>query len=100
MAETAAKKAPNELHAALNKQLAAEARTYRLHWDPASFRAYLQRELARNIAEMREQRLARIRRRDDLLAWLIQYENWREENGRPIAYCRRAPAPAEEAKAA
>ena len=85
-------------HVALRNRLAEEARRFRLHWDPQSYRLYLRRELARKLAEMRAQRLARIRRRDAMMDWLRQYESWREANGRPIAYCRRAPA--REAKAA
>jgi hemolysin-activating ACP:hemolysin acyltransferase len=79
----------------LAERLAAESRAYCYQWcDPVGYRAALQRALVKNITEMRAQRLARIKRRDDLISWLIQFETWREENGRPIAYCRRAPAPA------
>jgi hypothetical protein len=88
--------------AALNKRLAYEAHLYAVQWcDPAGYRQRWQQEWRADVAAMREQRLDRIKRRDDLIAWLLQYETWREENGRPIAYCRRAPAPeVGEAKAA
>jgi hypothetical protein len=100
MTKTAKKKAER---AALKLAQAARAaeRLATAGRDYAAFRRAWQREWRANVADMREQRLARIRRRDALLAWLLQYETWREENGRPIAYCRRAPAPEiEEARAA
>ena len=36
-------------HVALRNRLAEEARRFRLHWDPQSYRLYLRRELARNL---------------------------------------------------
>lgn len=85
--------------AALNKRLAYEAHLYAVQWcDPAGYRQRWQQEWRADVAAMREQRLARIKRRDAMLEWLRMYESWRETNGRPIAYA--GVAPTREAKAA
>ena len=80
-----------EMQAQLVASLADQARRYSLWWsnNPGVFRRCLQRELRRNIQEMREQRQARIERRDAMLDWLGRYETWREQHGRPISYVRQ-----------
>ena len=73
--------------AKLVARLEAEAQRYYFLWcNPVAYRQHWQSEWAKNIADMREERLARLKRREELLAWLIRYETWREANNRPIAY--------------
>jgi hypothetical protein len=58
----------------------------------ATYRVWLARERKRGLSTMREQRMQRKQRHDAMLAWLHQYEAWRETNGRPIAYAHQSAA--------
>jgi hypothetical protein len=99
VAEGAKMLKPNKHRAAViqthSERLAAAAAYAEMWCNPAQYRRQLQRELRRNIAIMRQQRLERVKRRDALLSWLRLYEAWRETHGRPIAYLEPAAIAAE-----